>query len=73
MVVASVLREDAIYFKSCPRCRGDIGIKYDVNGWYLDCFQCGYTKDIDVTPRLSPANPDGPQYKGKLNELTKVA
>ncbi|MEE8443244.1 MAG: hypothetical protein V3S37_05785 [Dehalococcoidia bacterium] len=35
-----------IYFKACPRCRGDIYLnRGDQYGRYLQCFQCGYQAD----------------------------
>ena len=42
-----------IVFKSCIRCQGDVHIKDDQYGKYLDCLQCGATTEvpsrIDVT------------------------
>ncbi len=42
-----------IVFKSCVRCRGDVHVKDDQYGKYLDCLQCGATTEIaehiDVT------------------------
>ena len=29
-----------IYFKSCPRCSGDLSLEQDVYGWYLICLSC---------------------------------
>ncbi len=35
-----------IYFKACPRCRGDIYLNNgDQYGRYLECLQCGYEAD----------------------------
>ncbi|MFO8101371.1 MAG: hypothetical protein R6U37_04265 [Dehalococcoidia bacterium] len=31
-------------FKLCPRCRGDIFLDSDSDGWLLMCLQCGYRK-----------------------------
>ncbi len=32
-------------FKSCPKCRGDLGVERDLHGGPPDlvCIQCGYT------------------------------
>jgi hypothetical protein len=32
-------------FKSCPKCRGDLGVERDIYGGPPDlvCIQCGYT------------------------------
>lgn len=32
--------------KSCPRCRGNVLIDRDVYGWYQQCLQCGYQRDL---------------------------
>jgi ribosomal protein S27AE len=33
-------------FKGCPKCGGDVFIDYDLNGWYEECLQCGYLRDL---------------------------
>lgn len=35
-----------IVFKSCVRCQGDIHVKEDQHGQYLDCLQCGAVTDV---------------------------
>ncbi len=32
--------------KSCPKCKGDILFDRDHYGWYEQCLQCGYTRDM---------------------------
>lgn len=34
-------------FKSCPKCDGDLYVDWDMNGWYVQCLQCGYLSDLD--------------------------
>ena len=34
--------------KSCPRCRGDLFMEKDHYGWYEQCLQCGFLKDLDT-------------------------
>ena len=34
-----------IYFKTCPKCRGDMHMQRDKYGSYRHCFQCGYIQD----------------------------
>ena len=29
------------WLKSCPRCAGDLALKPDVSGSYVECVQCG--------------------------------
>jgi hypothetical protein len=33
-------------FKSCPRCKGDVLVDRDYYGWYEQCLQCGYQRDL---------------------------
>ncbi len=33
-------------FKSCPRCEGDIFIASDLDGWYEQCLQCSYRREL---------------------------
>jgi len=33
--------------KGCPRCKGDVYLRKDIEGPYLSCMQCGYMKDVD--------------------------
>ena len=35
-----------IYFKDCPRCKGDMYLAEDIFGKYLNCLQCGYLRDV---------------------------
>ena len=32
--------------KSCPRCDGDMFVDKEEYGWYEDCIQCGYRRDL---------------------------
>ncbi len=42
-------------FKSCPKCRGDLYVENDLSGWYEECLQCGYVRDLSgVRPLNSP-------------------
>ena len=33
-------------FKSCPKCKGDVFLDKDIDGWYERCLQCGYNQDL---------------------------
>lgn len=35
-----------MYFKACPRCKGDLYTNRDVYGEYKECLQCGYMEEI---------------------------
>ena len=47
--------------KSCPRCKGDIRLDRDQYGWYEECFQCGYVRDL----KKVVASRDGIEEKKK--------
>jgi len=32
--------------KGCPRCKGDVVVERDRWGWYEECIQCGYLRDL---------------------------
>jgi ribosomal protein S27AE len=32
--------------KSCPRCGGDIFIDRNLDGWYEQCLQCSYQREL---------------------------
>lgn len=34
-----------IFFKACPRCRGDVHETSDLYGPYIECLHCGYMVD----------------------------
>lgn len=34
--------------RSCPKCRGDVFVDYDMDGWYEQCLQCGYLHDLQT-------------------------
>jgi len=39
-------------FRSCSRCDGDIFIDRDLYGWFEQCIQCGYNRDLRNTVKL---------------------
>jgi hypothetical protein len=30
----------------CPKCGGNLYLDRDYNGWYEECLQCGFIKDL---------------------------
>jgi ribosomal protein S27AE len=32
--------------KSCPRCAGDLFIYQDMDGWYEQCLQCSFEREL---------------------------
>ena len=35
-------------FGACPKCQGDLQLKRDVYGMYINCLQCGLQRDFDA-------------------------
>ena len=61
-----------VYYKSCPKCRGDMHIRKDVYGDFKECIQCGLLQDLIDKPSMelagiqSNSNSNKPQgNKGK--------
>jgi|TARA_B100002003_G_C14098913_1_gene528501 DNA-directed RNA polymerase subunit M/transcription elongation factor TFIIS len=34
--------------KNCSRCSGIVYLEKDIYGWYEQCLQCGYSRDLDT-------------------------
>ena len=32
--------------KTCPRCQGDLFMDKRLDGWYQQCLQCGYRREM---------------------------
>ncbi len=32
--------------RTCPRCQGDLFVDKDFDGWYEQCLQCGYRREM---------------------------
>ena len=37
-----------MYFKACPKCRGDMYITEDIYGLFRECIQCGLIQDVEA-------------------------
>ena len=37
----------------CPKCGGNLYMDRDHNGWYEQCLQCAYMKDLPVVYQKS--------------------
>ena len=37
-----------IQLKACPKCQGDFYVTEDSFGKFLNCFQCGFIKDLEL-------------------------
>jgi len=40
--------------KGCSRCSGDLFTDQDSEGWYQQCLQCGYRKELTSTVPVPP-------------------
>jgi len=54
--------------KSCPRCRGDVYVSRDHYGWYEQCLQCGYLRDLKSIIEVKQQ----PLQKEKMKKTTPV-
>ena len=34
--------------RRCPRCGGNLFCDRDYGGWYLECLQCSYTRELEI-------------------------
>lgn len=34
--------------RRCPKCGGNLYMDKDYHGWYEQCLQCSYMKDLEV-------------------------
>jgi DNA-directed RNA polymerase subunit M/transcription elongation factor TFIIS len=58
-----------LWFKSCPKCGGDLYSDRDIMGYYRQCLQCGYTfyeqRRREARPPVeAPASGTVPQEEG---------
>ncbi|MEE8363812.1 MAG: hypothetical protein V3S18_07065 [Dehalococcoidia bacterium] len=56
-----------IFFKACPRCRGDIELASDPYGGYVKCLQCGFTRDVPDTRSIMA------QTAARVRELQRAS
>ena len=48
--------------KGCPKCQGALNLASDMYGKYVNCLQCGFSRDLPEAPvqdvKTVPARPD---------------
>ena len=37
-----------VYYRSCPKCMGDMHIRRDFYGDFRECLQCGLMQDLNT-------------------------
>ena len=65
-----------VYLKSCPKCLGDLTVREDAYGSFINCLQCGLMRDIDVKPATSysrKASQPDPGWYSDHHGLPKAA
>ena len=56
--------------KHCPKCGGNIYLDRDSYGWYEECLQCSYTRDLETIVEVPHKEPK--QTKMKAKRATKA-
>jgi len=41
-----------LIIRVCPRCKGNVLLDRDLYGWYEQCLQCSYLRDVDAIVRV---------------------
>ena len=56
-------------FKACPKCQGDLQLKRDIHGMYINCVQCGLQRDLDApNAAIEFVNPEKAQSGAPVRE-----
>ncbi len=48
-----------LFLKCCPRCKGDIYVENDTHGHFMECLQCGFSRDLPDTMGRADAEEAG--------------
>ncbi len=62
-----------LYFKSCPKCRGDMYLDNDSYGSFRQCLQCGLVQDIITKPMAVPQPIEEKARKRRVSVKAKMA
>ena len=50
--------------KGCPKCQGALNLVSDMYGRYVNCLQCGFTKDLpDTLPQPRAVAGEAPELQ----------
>lgn len=64
-------------FNACPKCQGDLQLRRDIYGMFINCLQCGLQRDLDApTAAVEVAQPKPELAVASLaasEELLRVA
>ena len=54
-----------VYYRSCPKCRGDMHSREDVYGNFRECVQCGLIQDLkELANKMKQAVSDRSDKQG---------
>ena len=48
-----------VFYKSCPKCLGDMHVRQDFYGDFKECLQCGLLQDLVEKPAMELAGIQG--------------
>jgi ribosomal protein S27AE len=51
----------------CPKCGGNVFLDSDHFGWYEECLQCGYTRNLQKVVKVDAG--DGDKYIETVAEI----
>jgi ribosomal protein S27AE len=46
----------------CPKCGGSVYLDSDYYGWYEECLQCGYTRNLKKVPQVKMGESESDKY-----------
>jgi len=53
-----------LLLNSCPKCKGDMVLgNKDQYGWYEQCLQCGYLRDLETIVQVEHQRAKGKKTK----------
>jgi len=58
--------------KSCPKCHGDVRFDRDQFGWYEQCIQCGFVRDLEPVALSTPGGGEASPWHDAGKELTQI-
>jgi len=58
-----------VFYRACPKCKGDMDTKRDLYGGFRECLQCGLLQDLVQERRVgvstNPGNRRDTKKKGQ--------
>jgi hypothetical protein len=54
----------------CPKCGGKILIEKDYHGWYEECLQCSYMRDLKVLYEQKTAGATANKGRGETARIS---